>query len=153
MRTKYQYIQTIDISSTKFNCLLRTGILKRYHYKQYFDISDIVITRDHCNEKSLYFEIDEYEKFPIWTKVPFCFKSDSCQLTRVISCLNVVTAHLSLRQNQHCEQLAFPDEDTTLFCKCSLPVHTVMLLSPWMRLAHAADTPPCSAFTANDETS
>ena len=51
IRKIYQYIQTIDISSTKFNCLLVIGILKRYHNKQYFDISDIVITRDHCITK------------------------------------------------------------------------------------------------------
>ena len=45
---KYQYIQTIHISNTKFNCLQVIGTLKRYHNKQYFDISDILITRDHC---------------------------------------------------------------------------------------------------------
>ena len=48
IRKKYEYIQTIDISSTTFNCLLVTGILKRYLNKQYFDISDILITRGYC---------------------------------------------------------------------------------------------------------
>ena len=48
---KYQYIQTIDIPSTKFNYLLVIGILRRYHNKQQFDIPDIVITRVYCTDK------------------------------------------------------------------------------------------------------
>ena len=47
-RKQYPYIQTIDISRAKLNCLLVIGILKWYLNKQYFDISDILITRVHC---------------------------------------------------------------------------------------------------------
>ena len=48
----------INISSTKFKSLLVIGLLKRYN-KQYFDISDIVITRVHWNNKveNLWFDV------------------------------------------------------------------------------------------------
>ena len=49
MRKNHQNIQTIDIIIPhKIQLLASDGILKMYHDKQYFDISDIVITRDHC---------------------------------------------------------------------------------------------------------
>ena len=41
----------VNTSSTKCNSLPKSGIFKIYHNKQYFDISDIVIARDHCNSK------------------------------------------------------------------------------------------------------
>ena len=45
IKRKYLYIQTIDISSAEFDCLLVIGILKMHHHKQYFHTSDIAITR------------------------------------------------------------------------------------------------------------
>ena len=49
IRDSYQYSQTIDIAdqyTLKKKLMVRVRIL--YRNKQYFDISDIVITRDHC---------------------------------------------------------------------------------------------------------
>lgn len=41
----YQYVQTFNIFSINFSCLLVIALLKRYHDKQHFDISDIAVTR------------------------------------------------------------------------------------------------------------
>ena len=47
IRELYQYIQTIDTTSIIFlNCLVRVRIQIVYRNKQYFAITDIVITRD-----------------------------------------------------------------------------------------------------------
>ena len=48
IRKMYQYIQTIDITSLNFHCLGIVGIQIWCRNKQYFAITDIVITRDHC---------------------------------------------------------------------------------------------------------
>jgi hypothetical protein len=44
----YQYIQTIDITSLNYYCGVMVGIQIWYRNKQYFAITDTVITRDHC---------------------------------------------------------------------------------------------------------
>ena len=49
IRKKYHYIQTIEISSINFYCFEIVGILIWYHNMQYFELSDILITRDYCN--------------------------------------------------------------------------------------------------------
>ena len=48
IRKKYHIIQIIEISSINFKCFVVVGILIWYHNKQHFELSDIVITRDHC---------------------------------------------------------------------------------------------------------
>ena len=48
IREMYQYIQTIDITSLNFYCLGMVGIQIWYRNKQYFVITDIVITRVYC---------------------------------------------------------------------------------------------------------
>ena len=49
IRKMYQYNQTIDITSLNFYCLGMVGIQIWYRNKQYFVITDIVITRVYCN--------------------------------------------------------------------------------------------------------
>ena len=48
IRKKYHNIQTIEIFSINLLCFVIVGILIWYHNKQYFKLSDIVITRDYC---------------------------------------------------------------------------------------------------------
>ena len=42
------YSQSIEILSINFSCFAIIGILTWYHNKQHFELSDIIITRDHC---------------------------------------------------------------------------------------------------------
>jgi hypothetical protein len=44
----YQYNQTIDITSLNFYCLALVGIQIWYRNKQYFVITDIMITTVYC---------------------------------------------------------------------------------------------------------
>jgi hypothetical protein len=48
IRKMYQYNQTIDIASLNFYCLGMVGIQIWYRNKQYFVITEIVITRVYC---------------------------------------------------------------------------------------------------------
>jgi hypothetical protein len=49
IRKMYKYNQTIHITSLNFYCLGMVGIQIWYHNKQYFVITDTVITRVYCN--------------------------------------------------------------------------------------------------------
>ena len=46
-KKKYHNIQTIEISSIKFECFVVVGILIWYHDKQHFELSGIVIIMRH----------------------------------------------------------------------------------------------------------
>jgi hypothetical protein len=48
IRKIYHYNQTIDISSLNFYCLGMVGVQLSYRNKQYFVITEIVITRVFC---------------------------------------------------------------------------------------------------------
>ena len=74
IRKKYQYIQTINISSAIFNCLQVTGILKRYHNKQYFDISDIVITRVHCIQYKIQLFASDWDNSSLYHNKQYRFE-------------------------------------------------------------------------------
>jgi hypothetical protein len=49
IRKMYQYIQTINITSIYLYHLVMFGRQIWYRNKQHFDITDIVISREHCN--------------------------------------------------------------------------------------------------------
>jgi hypothetical protein len=48
IRKMYQYIQTINITSINLYNLLMFGRQIWYRNKKHFDITDIVISREHC---------------------------------------------------------------------------------------------------------
>ena len=70
IRKMYQYNQTIDITSLNFYCLGMVGIQIWYRNKQYFVITDIVITRVYCILKSN-MSLEKFIFRPV-TKCPDC---------------------------------------------------------------------------------
>jgi hypothetical protein len=55
IRKMYQYIHSIDITSVNLYYLVMLGTQLWYRNKQHFDITDIVISREHCTNFRMWF--------------------------------------------------------------------------------------------------